>query len=484
MSLLKLGSFWAIEKILGKRLPVDKESCVEMARILFVDDDAGGRQVACYNLRKAGHEVDEAENGQRALEIFDPARHDLLITDVRMPGISGLELTRQIHDITEDLPILVITAFGKVETAVEALQAGAEDFVLKPFNRKQLLMAVDKALQTRQLRRENKALKRQIQGIERPIVHKSEAMRQVLQMADRIAASEASVLVDGESGSGKELIARRIHARSPRSEGPFVAVNCAAIPAELIESELFGHAKGAFTGAQEQRIGRFRQAQGGSIFLDEIGELPLAAQSKLLRVLQERIVNALGSDSSEAVDLRVIAASNKDLHDEVEAGRFRQDLFYRLNVVEIKIPPLRERREDIAILTEHFVKNFAQDRRLEIPPEVHEALRRRTWSGNVRELQNACERMVLLCSGDRLDIGLLPPERTAPGQTQAAQQVDLIDPLLALPPEGFSLLDMEKRVIERVLELKNNNLSEAARYLRVPRHILVYRVEKYGIERP
>ncbi len=448
-----------------------------MARILFIDDDLGGRQMAAYNLRKAGHAVTEAEDGLQGLRHFAESPPDLVITDVRMPGLSGVQVTAKIHEQAPEALIVVITAFGNIETAVTAMRAGAYDFVLKPFSREQMLIVVDKALAHRALAQENKLLRRKVRGIERPMIYVSEAMQATVQMADRVATSDATALVTGQSGTGKELIARRIHARSAREQGPFVPVNCAAIPESLVEAELFGHEKGAFSGADRARAGRFRQAEGGTLFLDEVAELPLQTQVKLLRVLQESVVDVLGSDVPVAIDVRVITATNKDLRAEVEAGRFREDLYYRLNVVEIEVPPLRARSEDIPRLVEYFVAAFSKGREIRLSDEVLSSLIRRPWPGNVRELKNACERMVVLCPGAELSTDVLVPIK--PRRDQPASQ----GPWADLPPDGLSLLDLERTLIERVLALKNGNLSEAARYLRVPRHILVYRVEKYGIPR-
>ncbi|MEK7705079.1 MAG: sigma-54 dependent transcriptional regulator [Myxococcota bacterium] len=452
-----------------------------MARILLVDDDGGARQMAAYNLRKAGHEVDQASDGQEGLARFVPRAYDLVMTDVRMPGRSGIDLARAVRERDADVPVLVTTAFGSIEIAVQAMKAGAYDFVLKPFGRDQLLVTVERALAHRRLAEENSALRRQLAGIERPIVYRSAAMQQTIELCDRLATSNAPVLITGESGTGKELVARRMHARGSRAARPFVAVNCAAIPLELAESELFGHRKGAFTGATAERQGRFVLADGGTIFLDEVGELPLAAQSKLLRVLQEGTVDVLGGDKPAQVDVRVLAATNRDLHAAIAGKTFREDLFFRLNVFEVAVPPLRERTEDIEPLVEHFVAELGEGRALTLPLEVLANLRTRRWPGNVRELRSACERMVLLCPGDTLSTDVLPPNDDATGQRTTPPDVGEWP---TLPPEGLSLLDLEKGVIERVLVLKQGNVSETARYLRIPRHVLLYRIEKYGIVRP
>ncbi|WP_434426732.1 sigma-54-dependent transcriptional regulator [Nannocystis pusilla] len=441
--------------------------------LLFIEDDDSGRELGLFNLRKAGYAVDGARDGAEGLRRFDPERHAVVITDVKMPNVGGLEVLREIRARSPETPVLVITAYGDVDLAVAAMKAGAFDFIGKPFHREHLLLTVAKALERGRMRAELLSLQRQVAGIERPIVGHSPAMARALDLADRVARAAAPVLVTGESGTGKELIARRVHARSPRHAGPFVAVNCAAIPAELLESELFGHVRGAFSGALRDRPGRFRQADGGTLFLDEVAELPAPLQAKLLRVLQERVVDVVGSDVPVPVDVRVIAATNRD------PGDLRGDLLYRLRVVEIELPPLRERVEDIPQLVRHFVARFAGGRDVEIPEEVLADMSSRTWPGNVRELENACERAVILCSGEVLRVEDLPP-RTAPAPAVAAGGDEWLP---ALPEDGLSLVDLEKRVIERVLALKRGNITQAAAYLRVPRHVLSYRMEKYGLRR-
>jgi two-component system NtrC family response regulator len=453
--------------------------------ILIVDDDESGRTLNVYNLTEAGYAVDQASDGGQALRLFNAEKHPLVITDLRMPQVSGMEVLAQIKSRAPDVTVIVITAYGTIELAVQAMKAGAYDFLEKPFSRDQLLLVVERALERRRLVLENRALRLKASGVEREIVAQSSAMQQLLQTVDRVARSEASVLIEGESGTGKELIARRIHARSPRLEGPFVALNCAAMPSELLESELFGHEKGAYTGALRARTGRFRKAQGGTIFLDEVGEIPLPLQAKLLRVLQEKMIDVVGSDSPVAVNVRIVAATHQELPQRIQQGAFREDLFYRLNVVELKIPPLRERPEDIEPLARHFLQHIAPERDLVLPEEVLTMLRQHHWPGNVRELENACERMALLCPGDTLSKEDLPPailsvQRTSISEEKAEGQSAEWPPL---PPEGLSLLDLERRVIERALQINRGNVSLTATYLRLPRHILAYRLEKYGIRR-
>jgi two-component system NtrC family response regulator len=452
------------------------------ARILFVEDDASGRELGLYNLRKAGYEADAAETGEQALELFSADRYALVITDLKMPGMSGMQVLAAIKKQAPDLPVLVITAYGSVDVAVDAMKQGAYDFIGKPFNREHLLLSVQRALEHHALGEEVQDLRRKTRGIERELVVESKAMERVLDIADRVAQSDASVLITGETGTGKELVARRVHARSNRSERPFVAINCAAVPAELLESELFGHERGAFTGATRARPGRFRQADTGTLFLDEIGELPSPLQGKLLRVLQEHVVDVVGGDTPVPVDVRVVAATNQDLPARAREGVFREDLLYRLNVVEIRVPPLSERTEEIKPLVRHFVERLAGSRDLVVPDELIAEMRARPWPGNVRQLENACERLVILCRGDTLSQEDLPPREPGSGGTQAGTGATL-DSWPPLPKDGLDLVDLEKRVIKRVLALKNGNVTQAATYLGVPRHILAYRMAKYGISR-
>ncbi len=453
-------------------------------RVLFIEDDSAGRELGLFNLKKAGYDVDEAEDGVAGLELYSSGEYDIVVTDLKMPGVSGMDVLREVKKADSKVPVIVVTAYGNVDRAVEAMRLGAFDFIGKPFNREHLLLTVERALKSRALEREVRNLRIKASGVERPIIYASTNMKRLIETADRVAPSEATVLITGESGTGKELLARRVHVRSGRARGPFVALNCAAVPRELLESELFGHTKGSFTGATKERLGRFRRAKGGTMFLDEIAEIPLEMQGKLLRVLQERVVDVVGKDTPVPVDTRVIAATNKDLRARIDDGEFREDLYFRLNVVELHIPPLRERLEDLEPLIEHFVDQRSGSRELEIPEALFVELRQRSWPGNARELENICERLTILAWGDELSIDDLPPRSGSDRGKSALTEGELGDEWPPLPPGGLSLMELERRVIERVLEMKRWNISQAARYLEVPRHILTYRMEKFGIRRP
>jgi two-component system NtrC family response regulator len=438
--------------------------------------------VALFNLRKAGYEVTAASDGEEGLELFSSTKFDLVVTDIKMPGISGMEVLRRVRGQDPDIPVLVITAFGNVETAVEAMKEGAYDFIGKPFHREQILLSVGKALERRRLTEEVRDLRLRTSVVARQVVYASASMRRLIEMADRVAATDATILITGESGTGKEIIARRIHVSSRRADNPFVAVNCAAIPGELLESELFGHTKGAFTGAVRERLGKFRQADSGTLFLDEIGEIPMGLQPKLLRALQEKVVDAVGGDGPVEVDARVVAATNKNLPERIRGGKFREDLYYRLNVVELHVPSLRERPEDIPLLAEHFIRELDPNKEMVVRPQIMEELKSRSWPGNVRELRNACERIVILSQGREMSLDDLPPAQGSGHLERTAT-----DPVgMAWPPfgpEGLSLIDLEKRVFEMALRMKKGNITQAAAYLKIPRHVLIYRIEKYGLRR-
>ena len=437
--------------------------------ILFIDDDETGRAVAGFNLRKAGIEVDEATDGIEGLATFDPERHEVVVTDLKMPNADGMTVLATLQKKAPEVPVVVITAFGTIDKAVEAMRAGAWDFVEKPFSRDRLELTLRRALETSRLRRAHRSLV--AERVERPIVAESAGMKQVVALTDRVANSDVSVLVTGESGVGKELIARRLHARSPRAAEPFVAVSCAAIPQSLLASELFGHSKGAFTGASRARQGRFRAASGGTLFLDEVGELPFDVQGSLLRVLQEGVVDVVGDDTPVAVDVRLVAATNRDLDQAVANGTFREDLYYRLNVIQLVVPPLRDRLDDLPPLVRAFIQELSDGRELEVPDDVVSALLQRRWPGNVRQLRNVCERLALLTPTDRVRTQDLPQARPH----QAGSWLDHL-------PDELGLFDLERQVIVHTLQRLHGNVSGAARSLGVPRHILAYRIEKHGID--
>ncbi|MFZ5479539.1 MAG: sigma-54-dependent transcriptional regulator [Myxococcota bacterium] len=438
--------------------------------LLLADDDATGRQVAAYNLRRAGFEVDEAADGALAIATFDPSRHTVVVTDLRMPRGDGMAVLDAVHARAPDVPVIVVTAHGNVDAAVSAMKHGAWDFLEKPFSRDRLEATVRRAAEVASLRVDNRRLR---SSVERPILTRSPVMEAALSVADRVAMTDAAVLVRGESGTGKELVARRIHARSRRAAAPFVPVNCAAIPGELLESEMFGHARGAFTGAAKAREGRFRRAHGGTLFLDEVAELSPELQAKLLRVLEDGHVDVLGADEPVTVDVRILSATNQDLTARVAEGRFREDLYWRLAAIEVRLPPLRERPADIEPLARTFLDDLANGRDLDLPDAVVKALERRRWPGNVRELRNACERLAALCPGDAVRVDDLPPER--PSTTS--------DAWLDRLPGGFSLVDLELQVVAHVLRREDGNLSRAARALGIPRHVLAYKVQKHGLRR-
>ena len=379
-----------------------KRSSMKRIKILVIDDDESLRRVLEYNLAQEGYAVLTAASGEQGLELLKKEGADLVLTDVRMPGMNGLQVMEEVRKLDAKIQVIILTAFGTIETAVEAMKAGAFHYISKPFNRDELKLTIRKALELEALQRENVVLRQALKSRSDvdSIVADSPGMRQIVEMIRRVAPTETTVLILGESGTGKELVARAIHGLSSRSRGPFVAVNCAAIPENLLESELFGHVKGAFTGAIRDRMGKFEAADGGTIFLDEIGEMRPELQVKILRSLEERTVERVGDNRPIRVDVRVLAATNKDLTKAIEAGEFREDLYYRLNVVPLTIPPLRERREDIRALTQHFLKSLGAPLRLTIAPDAFRALETYDWPGNVRELENALERALIFHRGD------------------------------------------------------------------------------------
>lgn len=453
--------------------------------IVVFDDDVECRSLLERYIESAGHRTEVVTRAADLAGHLDQTRHAAAIAALSTGQAERLRLVTEIVRLAPTIPLLVVVDHDEAEEAVEAMRAGAFGHIGKPYLADQVTLVVHKALEQRRLREEVRDLRSKAHVVERPIICKSEAMRRLIEAVDRMARSEASVLILGESGTGKELVARRIQARSPRAGGPFVPVSCAALPAGLLEAELFGHAKGAYTGADGERLGRLRAAEAGTLFLDEIAELPLPLQGKLLRVLQERTVDVLGSDEPVPFDARILAATNRDMRRLVAAGAFRDDLFYRLNVIEIHVPSLDERRDDIPLLARHFFQQAAKGRDVTLPGEVLAALVRRAWPGNVRELQNTCKRLAILARGRRVRLTDLPAAPRARASTRGPQEVPL--PLdeqeIVLPPEGFSLVELERRVMLRVLERTGWNISHAARFLQVPRHILTYRMRKYGLRR-
>ena len=445
------------------------------ARILIVEDEEKLRRVIQLQLSAAGYEVDQAGSAEEGLRLAD--RADLILTDLRLPGIDGLEFIRRLRAQNSRTPIIVMTAFGTVENAVEAMKLGAVDFLPKPFSMDHLMAVIGKALEVRALRDENLRLREELGRRYEfdNIIGRSRAMQEIFATIERVAPTRATVLIAGESGTGKDLIARAIHHRSPRRDRPFVKINCAALPENLMESELFGYEKGAFTGAVTSKPGKFEQADTGTVFLDEIGDVPPSIQVKLLRVLQEREFERLGSNKTRRIDVRVLAATNADLRAALESGEFREDLYYRLNVVPINVPPLRERKEDIPALVEHFIRKHREELGTSVESISEEALdllMRYHWPGNVRELENVIERSLVLCSGDRLearDIRLDADRKAAPAAGDF------------LPP-GKTLQEHERDLIRKALEIAKGNKSRAARLLGLTRNALRYRLSQMGLE--
>ncbi len=443
--------------------------------LLIVDDELHVRESLSHWFIEDGYEVSTAASAKEALALLGRQHYDVVITDIRMPGMDGLELQRRIREVDPEVTIILVTAYASVSTAVQALKEGAYDYLVKPFDPEEISRVVEKACEKVRLKEENVALKQRLAGIRHEIVAgSSPAMKRVLELVDSVAPTDATVLIRGESGTGKELIARLIHARSPRSFGPMVAVNCGALPEGILESELFGHEKGAFTGAAGRRKGKLELADGGTLFLDEIGEITPRVQVELLRALEERKITRVGGSQEIPVDFRVVCATNKDLEKAVRDGSFREDLYYRINVFQIEIPPLRERPEDIMPIAEHYLKKYAEamGRRVTgFSAEARELLMRYPWPGNVRELANAIERALVVCREGEIEPGHLPIASGA-AREHTGDDGDL------------SLRAMERRHIARVLQLEGFNITRAARTLGIDRVTLYNKIKKYGIERP
>ncbi|KPK00417.1 MAG: Fis family transcriptional regulator [Desulfobacterales bacterium SG8_35] len=460
-----------------------------MNTILVVDDEPNYLIVLSELLKEEGFEVITAQRGAEGLKIVEDNDLDLVITDMRMPGMDGLELLRSVKSYNKDLPVIMITAFGEVEKAVVAMKAGAYNYLAKPFNNEELLLNIRKAIEHYSLLRENLRLRDEARvryGFS-SIVGKNARMREIYQLIEKVAPTPASVLITGESGTGKELVARAIHINSTRENSPFISVNCAALPETLLESELFGHERGAFTGAVSMRKGRFELADSGTLFLDEIADIPLPLQAKLLRVLQERSFERVGGTHSISVDVRIITATNRELKDEVDEGRFREDLYYRLNVLHIHLPPLRERADDIPMLTDHFINKFAKMLKkpdLRISGEALRYLVGLPWEGNVRELENTIERAAILCSGDVIQIEDVHPDVTG-GKKEAnwSPDVDFEKFIPANLPLPEVLNGVEEQMVKRALEDAGFVQARAAENLGITKSLLQYKMKKFGLQK-
>jgi two-component system response regulator HydG len=447
-------------------------------KILVVDDEPSHRQMLEAVLTADGYEVQQANDGQEAINSVEERFYDLILMDVRMSRVSGIEALKKIKELSPGIPVIIMTAYASVSTAVDALKSGAYDYLTKPLDIEELKILVSKALRQRQLEQENVYLRERLgdRFDFSNIIGRSSAMRDLFETIALVAPTEATVLIAGESGTGKELIANAIHQNSPRTDRPFIKVNCAALPETLLESELFGHEKGAFTGALARKQGRFQLAHRGSIFLDEIGEMSPTTQTKILRVLQEREFEPLGSTQTVKVDTRVVTATNKNLEEEIQEGRFREDLYYRLNVVTLEVPPLRERREDISLLTDFFLKQYAEKNRRLIKgftPRAMDLLMRHGWPGNVRELENAVERAVIMARGDVISQTELP-------DTLRKLEAEIEKATVDLTP-GRSLKEMEREMILRTLEEIGGNRTRSAEILGISRRTLQLKLKEYGI---
>ncbi|MDZ7762733.1 MAG: sigma-54 dependent transcriptional regulator [Desulfovermiculus sp.] len=434
------------------------------ARILVVDDEKRMRHLLAMMLEGNGYQVYQAEDGQEALERLHQDTYDLVIADIKMPRLDGHGLLKQMKDKGIDLPMVFITAFASVESAVEAMQQGVVDYISKPFDQDRILLTVQRSLNLSRIMAENKELKQEIQKIagEEELIYTSRLMHQTMETAASVAEEDSTVLIRGESGTGKELLARFIHRSSHRCKGRFVPVNCAAIPAGLMESELFGHEKGAFTNADRRSIGKFEYASKGTLFLDEIGDMPLEAQAKLLRVLQEKKVQRVGGKEEIPVNARIVCATNQSLEDHVQQGKFRSDLLYRINVFPIELPPLRERKEDIPVLVSHFLSRFNAGTNLDISPQAEDMLHRYSWPGNVRDLANVMERACILARrSGRIESSHLSFLQNAESATPRQD--------FSLPPHGIDLEELEMDLVEQALEQADENQSAAARLLGLTR---------------
>ena len=439
-----------------------------MARknILVVDDEKSQREILEMILSGEGYNVTTASSGEAAMKFVEDRHFDLVLTDLKMTGMSGLDLLKELTDFDKSIIVLLLTAHGTVDSAVDALRLGAFDYLQKPYDREKLLETIERALT-------------QLSSLDLEIISASPEMDKVKKLILKVAKSNATVLIRGESGTGKELMARAIHKNSFRSNEIFQAVNCAAINENLLESELFGHEKGSFTGAVGEKKGLFEVADGGTLFLDEIGELDISLQAKILRALQEKQIRRVGGTKEINTDVRVVAATNRDLLKMAEEGSFREDLYYRLNVLSLEIPPLRERRSDIPVLIEYFLKKHTRDskREISIERDAKKMLEDYSYPGNVRQLESALERAILLCENNTITVEDLPPEMSQAGKPASA------DELFKLPPEGVNFEDVERSLISQAMERTDNNITKSAKMLGLTFRTLQYRLEKFGIKR-
>lgn len=445
-------------------------------RILVVDDDAGARSALTSLLGSEGYQVDTASDGQAALDRLVELPPDVIVTDLDMPVMNGMQLLSELRGRGQDVPVIVVTSATEIRSAVEAMRAGATDYITKPVDFDALLLSIDRALQQRDVRIENENLRRQVRQQHGEgmvgLLGTSPVMQAVYRLAKQVSGSRATVLITGESGTGKGEFARAIHTLGPRASKPFVTVHCASLAETLLESELFGHEKGSFTGADRRRVGRFEQAHEGTLFLDEVGEIPLGTQVKLLTVLQERKFERVGGNESIKVDVRIVAATNRDLAADVAAGRFREDLYYRLNVVHAEMPPLRLRGGDILALAEHFLRRFALEDHKQIDGFTDRArmkLRSYRWPGNVRELENAIERAVVLCDGDRIDDEHLPYGSAGHHGLEG----------ISVP--GATMAELEKYAIIKTLDAVDGSTVRAAEVLDISVRTIQYRLHEYGM---
>jgi len=455
---------------------------------MVVEDNDLERQITSETLREEGFSVEEAATGKRAMELLGLSRFDVVLTDLMMPGMSGEEVLARVRATYPSCQVVILTAHGTIESAVQAMKNGAFYYLTKPTDREALVMTVAKAAELSNLQQENQLLKRRLEGkfeLE-GIVGQDPAIQEVIRMVRKVAPSNSTVLIQGESGTGKELVARAIHRYSPRAARPFIAINCSAIPDNLIENELFGHERGAFTGATERKIGLFEAANGSTLFLDEIADLPQGLQAKILRVLQEKEIRRVGGNESFRVDVRLVTATNKNLAEEVAEERFREDLYYRVNVVTITVPPLRDRRGDIPLLANHALAKFghlAEGRVKEISREAMEVLLDYSWPGNVRQLESAVERAILLCEGDKIAPRDLPQEvlsRKTPGKSGERPRSDKFE----IPSEGMNFETFERDLILQAMEKSDWVIAKASKMLGMSYRTLQYRLDKFGLKRP